>query len=131
MTMDRRGFIALSTVMIFGAGGIRQLRPERGAKMHGLIGKILAVEGRREELAEILIEAVGGMPGCLSYVVANDVENDDALWVTEVWKSATSHQESLSLPSVQEAIKKGRPLIAEFGEGFVTEPIGGHGLSRD
>lgn len=99
--------------------------------MYGLIGKIVAVEGRRDELADVLIEGVAGMPGCLSYVVANDVENDDALWVTEVWDSEVSHEASLSLPSVQEAIRKGRPLIADFAERVVTEPLGGHGLSED
>lgn len=99
--------------------------------MYGLIGKIVAVEGRRDELADVLIEGVAGMPGCLSYVVANDVENDDALWVTEVWDSEVSHEASLSLPSVQEAIRKGRPLIADFEERVVTEPLGGHGLSED
>ena len=43
-------------------------------------------------------------------------EDEDALWITEVWDSETSHQASLSLPSVQEAIRQGRPLIAGFGE---------------
>ncbi|MCB0228760.1 MAG: antibiotic biosynthesis monooxygenase, partial [Anaerolineae bacterium] len=33
-----------------------------------------------------------------------------------------------SLPSVQAAIARGRPLIAGFGERFETEPLGGHGL---
>lgn len=98
--------------------------------MYGLIGKIVAVEGRRDELAEILIRGVAGMPGCLSYVVANDVEDEDALWVTEVWDSEASHQASSSLPSVREAIRAGRPLIAGFEERFVTTPLGGHGLDR-
>lgn len=97
--------------------------------MYGRIGKIVAVEGRREELAAILIDGVGGMPGCLSYVVANDLEDADALWVTEVWDSEASHQASLSLPSVQEAIRRGRPLIVRFEEGTVTAPLGGHGLN--
>lgn len=35
---------------------------------------------------------------------------------------------ALSLPSVEEAIRKGRPLIAEFGERHVTTPLGGQGL---
>ena len=51
--------------------------------------------------------------------------------VSEVWLSQTSHQESLSLPSVQKAITLGKPLIAGFGERFETTPIGGHGLSDD
>lgn len=96
--------------------------------MYGLIGKIVTTEGGRDELAAILLDVVAGMPGCLSYVVAKDVEDENALWITEVWDSETSHQESLSLPSVQEAIRKGRPLIAGFGERVVTTPLGGQGL---
>ena len=98
--------------------------------MYGLIGKIVAAEGRRDELAEILIEGVGGMPGCLSYVVAKDTNEANALWVTEVWDSEASHERALSLTAVQEAIRRGRPLIADFAERQVTIPVGGHGLSR-
>ncbi|HUP24856.1 MAG TPA: antibiotic biosynthesis monooxygenase family protein, partial [Thermoanaerobaculia bacterium] len=72
---------------------------------------------------------VSGMPGCLSYVVAKDTTDEDALWITEVWDTKESHAASLSLPSVRDAIAKGRPLIAGFGEGVVTVPVGGHGLT--
>jgi quinol monooxygenase YgiN len=96
--------------------------------MYGLIGKIMAKPGERDELITILLEGSEGMPGCLSYVVAKDTADADALWVTEVWDSQESHQASLSLPSVQAAISKGKPFIAGFGERFETEPIGGHGI---
>lgn len=128
--IERRSFVLLSTAALFGYAPSHTHRTERRADMYGLIGKIVAVQGRRQELAAILLEGVGGMPGCLSYVVANDPEDEDALWVTEVWDSETSHQASLSLPSVQEAIRQGRPLIAGFGERFVTTPLGGHGLAE-
>lgn len=98
--------------------------------MYGLIGKMLAAPGQRDHLADVLLGGVSGMPGCLSYVVARDPEDDDALWVTEVWRDRDAHQASLALPSVREAIQKGRPLIAGFGERFETEPLGGHGLER-
>ncbi len=98
---------------------------------YGLIGKMLANPGKRNELIEILLGGVSGMPGCLSYVVARDPENEDALWVTEVWESKAAHEASLSLPSVREAISKGRPMIAGFGERFETEPVGGHGLAGE
>jgi quinol monooxygenase YgiN len=96
--------------------------------MYGLIGKIKTVPGQRDELISILTQGVEGMPGCLSYIVAQDPTDQDAIWVTEVWADQASHQGSLSLPSVQEAIKLGRPLIAGFGERFETIPMGGHGL---
>jgi len=69
------------------------------------------------------------MPGCLSYVVARDPGDPDSLWVTEVWESQASHEASLSLPAVQEAMATGRPLIAQFSERTVTEPVGGYGLA--
>lgn len=97
--------------------------------MYGLIGKIKAVPGKRDALIEILIEGVAGMPGCLSYIAAKDQTDQDAIWVTEVWDSRESHAGSLTLPSVQRAIEKGKPLIAGFGERFETTPVGGQGLS--
>lgn len=103
--------------------------------MYGLIGQIIAIEGQREQLMAILLEGIagvpGGMPGCLSYVVARDAENENALWVTEVWASKEQHEASLSLPEVQAAIGQGRPLIAGFGERFETEPVGGYGIEDE
>ncbi len=96
--------------------------------MYGLIGKIKTVPGQREALIAILLDSVGEMPGCLSYVVAQDVHEPDAVWVTEVWESQASHRASLALPAVQQAIAQGRPLITGFGERFETHPVGGHGL---
>ncbi len=96
--------------------------------MYGLIGRIKTQPGKRDELANILLQGTKDMPGCLSYVVANDPRDPDALWVTEVWESSELHKASLSLPSVKDAIAKGRPLIAGFDQRFETEPIGGHGL---
>ena len=97
--------------------------------MYGLIGKMTATAGQRDALAAILLEGVSGMPGCLSYVVAIDPSEADALWITEVWDNEASHKASLSLPSVQQAIAKGRPLIAGMGPHTITTPLGGHGLS--
>lgn len=101
-----------------------------GSEMYGLIGKMVAAEGRRDELIKVLLEGVSGMPGCLSYVVAKDPSNKNAIWITEVWDSADSHKASLKLPSVRAAIAKGKPMIAGFGESFTTEPVGGHGLTK-
>jgi quinol monooxygenase YgiN len=96
--------------------------------MYGLIGKVTAVAGKRDALAAVLLEGTDAMPGCLSYVIAIDPTDAEALWITEVWESQASHKASLSLPSVQAAIKKGRPLIAGFSNRVETVPLGGHGL---
>ncbi len=96
--------------------------------MYGLIGKLTAVPGARDRLAALLLEGTGAMPGCLSYVVASDPAEPDALWITEVWDSRESHAASLKLPAVQAAIAQGRPLIAGFSDRVETLPLGGHGL---
>jgi quinol monooxygenase YgiN len=96
--------------------------------MYGLIGKIKTVTGQRDALISILTDGIGSMPGCLSYIVAQDPTDADAIWVTEVWVDQASHQASLSLPAVQAAITRGRPLIAGFEERYETTPLGGHGL---
>jgi quinol monooxygenase YgiN len=96
--------------------------------MYGLIGKITAAPGERDALASILLESTQGMPGCLSYIVAADSADADAIWVTEVWDSPASHKASLGLPGVQAAIAKARPLIAGFSNRVETAPIGGYGL---
>ena len=96
--------------------------------MYGLIGKITTVHGQRDAFAAILLDGTNAMPGCLSYIVARDPADENALWITEVWDSQESHKASLSLPSVQAAIAKGRPLIAGFSNRVETAPIGGFGI---
>jgi quinol monooxygenase YgiN len=98
--------------------------------MYGLIGKMTAAPGKRDELISILLEGSATMPGCLSYIVAKDASDPNAIWITEAWDSKASHEASLSLPSVKEAIAKGRPMIAAFGDRIVTMPVGGTGLAR-
>ena len=99
---------------------------KEAAPMYGLIGKMRAQPGQRDALIAILLEGTAAMPGCLSYGIAKDKLDADALWITETWVDQDSHKASLSLPAVQAAIAKGRPLIAGFGERFETEPVGGH-----
>lgn len=99
-------------------------------QMYGLIGKMTAAPGQRDALSAVLLEGIGGMPGCLSYIVAKDANDENALWITEVWDSKESHAASLQLPSVQAAIAKGRPLIAGFSDFVTTQPLGGVGLAK-
>lgn len=98
--------------------------------MYGIIGKVTATSGQRDALAEVLLAGTGAMPGCLSYIIAADPTDPDALWITEVWDNQASHQASLKLPAVQAAIARGRPMIAGFSDRVETTPLGGFGLPR-
>lgn len=124
MQMERRGFVVGAAALGVAGAAVAQ---EKTA-MYGLIGKMLAKPGERDALVAILMDGTSSMPGCLSYVVARDPTNPDAIWITEVWDSQASHAASLKLPAVQAAISKARPIIAGFGERFETEPVGGYGL---
>jgi quinol monooxygenase YgiN len=123
--LDRRQFLALAAsaaVPPFVASY------REGATMYGLIGKMMTAPGQRDAVIGILLEGTMKMPGCLSYIVAADPDDPQAIWITEVWDSEANHKASLSLPAVQSAIAKARPSITGFGERFVTRPVGGVGL---
>ena len=128
--MRRREFLASSAMVIAAIGAPSWAAAEPRGDMYGMIGKITTVSGKRDEFIAILLGGVGEMPGCLSYVVAKDAGETDALWISEVWDSKASHDASLSLPSVKAAIAKGRPLIAGFSNNVVTAPVGGVGLPK-
>ena len=93
--------------------------------MYGLIVRMRARPGQRDALLAILGRITPAMPGCLSYVIAKDPSDPDALWITEAWESAQWHRASLALPAVREAIALGRPLIAGIDQRFETEPVAG------
>ncbi|WP_240334185.1 putative quinol monooxygenase [Sphingobium estronivorans] len=120
---DRRGMLTLAT-----AGLAATIVPAAGQETQnrfGLIGQMLARSGKRDELVGYLREAMGVMPGCISYIIALDAANADALWITEVWDSRESHAASLKLPAVRAAIGKARPIIAGLPQHFETVPVAG------
>jgi len=129
MGIRRRDFLAATATTVTAIGAASWAFAQRGEDMFGLIGKMTAVEGKRDELIAILLAGVANMPGCLSYIVAKDASDANAIWITEAWDSKGSHAASLSLPFVKEAIAKGRPLIAGLSDRVVTTPVGGHGLT--
>jgi quinol monooxygenase YgiN len=96
--------------------------------MYGLIAKLRTISGRREEMIGILKESAVDMPGCLSYVVAKDSVDGDTIWVTEVWDTQASHDASLSLPAVRNAIPQAKKLVADFEKVAVTNPVWEVGL---
>lgn len=98
--------------------------------MYGLIGKMRAKAGKRDDLLAILLKGTDAMPGCLNYIIAKDPTDADVIWITEVWDSQASHKASLTLPQVRAAIAEAMPIIAGFDSSTPTEPVGGVGLPR-
>ena len=123
--MDRRTFVEY-----LGAVALTPVLTgsQEASSMWGLIAKITLLPGRSDEMVEILKESAASMPGCLSYVVAKDASDENTIWVTEVWDSMASHDASLSLPAVKNAIPRGKAIVSNFEKIAVTSPVWGAGL---
>ena len=100
-----------------------EARMEELVPEYGLIGQMLAQPGQRDALIAILTEGTGSMPGNFAYLIGEDSANADAIWIVELWENREAHAASLQLPVVQEAIRKGRPLIAGFGTRAEFKPV--------
>ena len=127
MPIDRRTFleylgsVALTPVLV---------SSQEASGMWGMIAKITLLPGKRDEMIQILKESAADMPGCLSYVVAKDAAQENIIWVTEVWDSMSSHDASLSLPAVKNAIPLGKAIVSNFERIAVTSPVWGVGLPK-
>jgi quinol monooxygenase YgiN len=99
--------------------------------MYGLVSKFRTAPGKRDQLAALMLPKPGEvLAGCVSFVVANDPTDADAIWITEVWESDAAHKASLELPQVKASIAVGMPLIVDFVMHVETEVIGGIGLGK-
>jgi quinol monooxygenase YgiN len=127
--MNRRDYMAAMLAMaaaLLPATKLRALEDvmEEADPQYGLLGQMMAQPGQRAALVAILSESTGAMPGNIAWVIGEDSANPDAIWIVELWDSKASHAASLKLPTVQEAIRKGRPLIAGFGTRAEFKPVG-------
>ncbi|MFC4410393.1 putative quinol monooxygenase [Chungangia koreensis] len=99
----------------------------------GIFGKISAVEGKRDQLSEILLtaaKALQSMKECEIYMVNINDEEPNSIWVTEVWKDEEAHKASLSNEEVRNLIMKGRSLITGMERLNTFEVLGGKGLTK-
>lgn len=125
MTARRPLLAGLALALLGGPALARGIGMEEEDPPFGMIGKMKAVPGKRDELVAILGGGTGSMPGCLVYLIAEDAKDADAIWITEIWDRKESHAASLQLPAVRAAIAKGRPLIADFELSAETRPLPG------
>ena len=129
MELGRRDFLLGLTATAW-IGGTTVEVCQGASAMYGLIAKLTAAPGKRDELMTILIGGTRDMPGCFSYIVAKDSADENVVWVTETWDSQASHDASLTMPAVKNSITQAKPLIAGFEKVATTSPVGGVGLPR-
>jgi quinol monooxygenase YgiN len=126
--IERRPLLAgLALAMLGGPAFAKGMRVEE-IELYGMIGKMKAVPGKRDELIAILAGGTEKMPGCALYLIGEDLADADGIWITEVWDTKGHHDDSLKLPAVQEAISRGRPLIAGFESRVEMKPVAGVGI---
>lgn len=124
MNLHRREFIGTAALALLTTGcrtTMEEIDPT--AELYGLIGQMKAAPGKRDELVGYLLAGTGAMPGNLAYMISKDAADPDAIWVVEVWKDKAAHAASLTLPGVQEAIAKARPILAGFGTRAEVVPV--------
>jgi quinol monooxygenase YgiN len=101
---------------------------------YGLHGKLKATEGKGDELASILLKAsklVSTAKGCHIYIVSKDMEDQDSIWITEVWDSKQDHDNSLKVEGVRELISQAMPILAGPPQkGLELEVMGGAGIAE-
>ena len=90
--------------------------------MFGQINKITTLEGKRDEVVRLVISGSDQMPGCHSYIVAKDKDDDNTIWVSEVWDSAEMQNASMDIPDVRRSVEKAMPMIAGFETIATTVP---------
>ena len=100
--------------------------------MYQLFGSLKAIEGKRDQLANILLEAaklLSEINECKLYVVSKDNSDPLSIWITEVWDSKEDHDNSLKSDSVKTLIGKAFPLLDGMpSKGHELEVLGGHGI---
>ncbi|MFI2754800.1 putative quinol monooxygenase [Cellulomonas sp. P22] len=96
---------------------------------YGYIGSMKTRPGHRDEVVAILTRGAPALRdiGCHAYIVATATTDDQTIWVTEVWESATHHDDSLQLPEVRAAIAEAMPLLTGEFSSQVCEVVGGIG----
>ena len=77
--------------------------------MHGVIGKIVAQPGHRQDILTVLGRGRQHLPGCLSYIIAKDVDSPDVIWITEVWDSEAYWMAVRDDPALEAASRIARP----------------------
>lgn len=94
--------------------------------------KFIARPGRQQELASILLQAAELLKqtgNCKVYAVAKDIEEPNAVYVTEVWENKAAHDDSLNNPNVLALIVQAMPLLdGKPAKGQELDIIGGLGI---
>ena len=102
-----------------------------GMSKISVLAKLVAIEGKREELAEalnVLIDNAGTEPGTLHYTLHADNGDTNVLWMYEIYENS----DALAAHSGSSVMKSSVPgmmgLLAGRPELIMCTPLRGTGL---
>jgi quinol monooxygenase YgiN len=97
---------------------------------YGLLNKLIAKPGNRDEVIGILLESgqLLESPACLMYMVSESAEEPDVIWVTDLWTSKEEHAEALRNPKLRPFVERTMPLLQGMPEQIEIRPAGGLGV---
>jgi quinol monooxygenase YgiN len=93
--------------------------------------RFTARPGQRDALIDLLLQAAESLSEtdeCELYVINASQDEEDAVWVTEIWESEAASRAALKVEGAAENIQKVLALLAERPEKVTLEVVGGKGL---
>jgi quinol monooxygenase YgiN len=97
----------------------------------GMQVRFSALPGKGHEFVAMLRESAGELgdfEACLLYLISQEADDPDVVWVSEVWVDSDSHAASLEQPHVRALIERALPLLAGPPEALHLVPAGGKGI---
>jgi quinol monooxygenase YgiN len=93
--------------------------------------RLVATRGNADRLAQKFLESVEMQrdnPACTLMIVSRSPDDDDAVFLTEVWSSESEWERARHSPVVDEWAKDMPLLVAEAPQSVRLDPLGGKGL---
>ncbi len=94
--------------------------------------RFTARPGQRDALVDLLLQAADSLSAtdtCELYVINVSQDEEDVVWVTEVWDSEQEARAALAVEGASANIQQVLALLATRPEKVTLEPVGGKGLA--
>jgi len=99
--------------------------------LHAQYTQFIAYPGQGKELIAILMKAnniVSRAKGCRQYIINEDADNKDIIWVTELWDSEEEQIISQSMDGCRELATEAGLVLAAPPKQIALKAITGKGL---
>ena len=89
----------------------------------GLLGRMRAHPGKRDELIAALQESSRDVPGKLLYLIQLEIDDPDAFWINEIWETKAAYDACLAMPQTGDWGAKLAPFLAGIEHRTETVPL--------